>query len=585
MSKGLSKLLVICAFLSCATVHAADSFDPATNRLTISSVMVRDAIYTNVIIGIGTVVSVGGSSTDGVSVAPSTSAIDTFDLSTGQLTIPAINALGQTYYNVVITIGVVYSAGNSVDGSMPPAVYFTSGPATTTTDPFASFEFMAANGTGYECALDNDSYTSCTSPLQLPSLNPAGLYDRLSVGTRQLKVKATNAAGTTGPVATWSWTVASIAEANSADFTAQRLIDQQVLPTAAGRDGWKGIFRVNCEFDHAAYDDPIVFPGGSGQAHLHMFYGAKNVDANTTFDSLFSTTESGCSGGTLNRSSYWMPALLAPLYSNGQQAVDSAGEPAWQVVPAKAGEGERSAAAAHEVFYYSAGVSDLDSIVSPPLGLRIIAGVGSAGPSTDTQSTAVARWHCLTWGSTDAQGGPWSSTIPECYADVNTPEMIRFDVFFPSCWNGVDLDSVNHQDHMAYPVTSAGDLVCPASHPQPIARISYHYSFPIFASMLDPETKTAKNFRLASDSYTVSNSNGGMSLHADWFNGWHPEAMDMLVKGCIQAARDCHDGNFALQSADGTWAGSLSLGPLLNAKGTGEIPEIINGGLGMGHSH
>jgi hypothetical protein len=257
----------------------------------------------------------------------------------------------------------------------------------------------------------------------------------------------------------------------------------------------------------------------------------------------------------------------------------------WQVVPAKVGEGDRSAAAAHELFYYSAGVSDLASIEAPPIGLRIVAGSAATSPSTLPQSHAVARWHCLSWGSTDAKGGPWSSTIPECYADVNTPEMIRLDLFFPSCWNGVDLDSKNHQDHMAYPITQAGKQVCPATHPKPIARVSYHYAFPIFASMLDPKTRTAKNFRLASDNYTVSNSNGGLSLHGDWFNAWHPEALDLVVKGCIKGARDCHDGNFALQSSDGSWTGSVSLGPLLNAKGSGVIPPIVKGGMGGGHGH
>ncbi|MFK7865659.1 MAG: DUF1996 domain-containing protein [Pseudohongiellaceae bacterium] len=584
MPKTLSKLFYLSALIASTASHAADSFDPATNTLTIPTVIVGDAIYYNVALELGTVLSVGGNSGDGVSVAPSDNAADTFDLATGQLTIPAVSALGKTYFDVVTTVGAVLSAGNS-DGPSASTVYFASGPETQTTEPFASFKFLSSDASSYECALDDTTFSSCSSPLQLPSLNSAGLYDRLELGDRQLKVRATNKEGITGPTATWTWNVASIMEADSADFTAQRLIDQQVLPVAAGRDGWKGIFRINCEFDHAAYDDPIVFPGGSGQAHLHMFYGAKNVNANTNFNTLYSTAETGCSGGTLNRSSYWMPALLAPEYSGGEQALDSLGEPAWQVVPAKVGEGERSAAAAHEVFYYSAGVSDLDSIISPPTGLRIIAGNSNTTPNTDSQSTSIARWHCLSWGSTDANGGPWSSTIPECYADVNTPEMIRFDIFFPSCWNGVDLDSANHQDHMAYPVTLAGELVCPESHPKPIARVSYHYSFPIFAPMLDPETRTAKNFRLASDSYTVSNNDGGLSLHADWFNGWHPEAMDMLVKGCIQAARDCHDGNFALLSSEGDWSGSLSLGPLLNAKGSGAIPEIINGGLGTGHKH
>lgn len=582
MPKALSKFLCACTLLASASVHASDTYDSASNILTIPNVIVGDTIYQNVSVEVASVVSVGGNSADG---APSASAIDSFNLSTGQLTIPSVNALGQIYYNVVITIGAVRSVGGVVEGTNANTVFFARGPAAKTSEPFARFEFLAANATRYECSLDSSTYTPCTSPMQLPTLNTKNLYDRLAPGVRQFKVKATNAEGKTGPVATWSWTVASITAPGSADFNLKRLIDQQVLPVAAGKDGWKGIFRINCEFDHAAYDDPIIFPGASGRAHLHMFYGAKNVDANTNFNTLFSSTEAGCSGGTLNRSSYWMPALLAPVYSNGVQALDSMGEPVWQVVPAKVGEGDRTAAAAHEVFYYSAGVSDLNSIVAPPIGLRIVAGKGSTVPGSTAQSTSIVRWHCLSWGSTDANGGPWSSTIPECYADVDTPEMIRFDVFFPSCWNGIDLDSANHQDHMAYPISEAGKLVCPASHPKPIARVSYHYSFPIFANMLDPVTRTAKNFRLASDAYAVSNSNGGMSLHADWFNGWHPEALDLLVEGCIKAARDCHDGNFALKSADGNWSGSLSLGPLLNAKGTGEIPEITNAGLGSGHGN
>ena len=495
-----------------------------------------------------------------------------------------------------ITVTVVDAQGASASASFvltvqpapsaAPSVTISNGPAASTSDPYARFEFSAPNATGYECALDDGAFATCTSPLQLPRLNAAGLYERLAIGNRQFKVRARNAAGQTGAAATHSWALTSILAPNSADFAAQRLIDQQVLPVAAGKDGWKGIFRINCEFDHAAYDDPIVFPGMSGHAHLHMFYGAKNVDAHTTFDSLFRSPEAGCSGGVLNRSSYWMPALLAPQYgSDGTQAKDATGEPLWQVVPAKVGEGDRTASAAHEVIYYSAAVSDLSSIEAPPIGLRIVAGNGATTPGNLAQSTAVARWHCLSWGSSDAKGGPWSSTVPECYADVNTPEMIRLDLFFPSCWNGLDLDSKNHQDHMAYPITQGDKQVCPATHPKPIARVSFHYAFPIFAGMLDPKTRTAKNFRLASDNYTVSNSNGGLSLHGDWFNAWHPEALDLVVKGCIKGGRDCHDGNFALQSSDGSWKGSLSLGPLLNAKGSGVIPAIVKGGLGDGHRH
>jgi hypothetical protein len=286
-----------------------------------------------------------------------------------------------------------------------------------------------------------------------------------------------------------------------------------------------------------------------------------------------------------------MPALLAPLYNRitHLREIDSNGKPAWQIVKAKVGEGDRSAAAAHEVFYYSAAVDDLTNIQSPPIGLRIIAGKASTTPSSAAQSTSIARWHCQSWGTTDAGGGsqPFQSTIPECHADAQGGDMLRFDIFFPSCWNGLDLDSNNHQDHMAYPITANNgrSLVCPSSHPVAIARVSFHYAFPLLLSQVDPTSGNSKDFRLASDNYTVSGSNGGLSLHGDWINGWNPEAMDMLVQGCIKGARDCHDGNFALISSTGAWTGSISLGPLINAKGSEAIPEIINDGMGDMHAH
>jgi len=467
-----------------------------------------------------------------------------------------------------------------------PVTTITTGPQASSSEPFAEFTFNSDTATHYECALDDGDYFACNSPLQLPHLNALNQYDRLAIGAHTVNIRGINGDGIVGADSHWPWTIGSIATADSDDFATQRLIDNEVLPVAATAGGWKGIFRINCEFDHAAYDDPIVFPGMTGAAHLHMFYGAKNVDANTTFDSLNRSTAAGCSGGVLNRSSYWMPALLAPSYSNaGERQLDANGAPAWKVIKAKVGEGDRSAEAAHEVFYYSAAVDDVDSIASPPIGLRIIAGNNSTTPDTAPQSTSIARWHCLSWASSDAAGGPWSSTIPECLVNTNTPDMLRFDIFFPSCWNGVDLDSANHKDHMAYPIVSGGKLVCPASHPHAVARISFHYSFPIFPYDVDPGTHTTKDYRLASDNYTVTGSNGGLSLHGDWFNGWHPEAMDLLVQGCIKGKRDCHDGNFALQSSTGAWSGSLSLGPLLDAKGSESIPEIINQGMGAGHQH
>ena len=68
-------------------------------------------------------------------------------------------------------------------------------------------------------------------------------------------------------------------------------------------------FYSNCRFSHTAPDDPIVYPGQPGASHLHQFYGNTSADAYSTYSSLRENGSSTCMS-PLNRSAYWMPALL-----------------------------------------------------------------------------------------------------------------------------------------------------------------------------------------------------------------------------------------------------------------------------------
>jgi hypothetical protein len=46
------------------------------------------------------------------------------------------------------------------------------------------------------------------------------------------------------------------------------------------------------------------------------------------------------------------------------------------------------------------------------------------------------------------------------FLNDHCPDGLRLELYFPSCWNGKDLDSPNHKSHMAYPsVIDGGD--CP----------------------------------------------------------------------------------------------------------------------------
>jgi len=35
---------------------------------------------------------------------------------------------------------------------------------------------------------------------------------------------------------------------------------------------------------------------------------------------------------------------------------------------------------------------------------------------------------------------------------------------------------------------------------------------------------------------------GGITLHADWMNGWDPDIMETIVQECLRPARECMVG-------------------------------------------
>jgi len=76
----------------------------------------------------------------------------------------------------------------------------------------------------------------------------------------------------------------------------QLLIIPQAYDSAP--DPVVGAFRTECRYSHVSFDDPIVYPGQPGAAHLHAFYGNTAMDAyTTTADNGASSTCAGARSG------------------------------------------------------------------------------------------------------------------------------------------------------------------------------------------------------------------------------------------------------------------------------------------------
>jgi hypothetical protein len=104
-----------------------------------------------------------------------------------------------------------------------------------------------------------------------------------------------------------------------------------------------------------------------------------------------------------------------------------------------------------------------------------------AGSATNTDNSKVksgAICHrCWTSASenTFVGGAPCSGSDMVAIPKDPKCKLIRQTIIFPTCWDGKNLDSPNHQSHVAYGQGSGanGGGACPSTHPVKLPQIMY----------------------------------------------------------------------------------------------------------------
>jgi len=242
-----------------------------------------------------------------------------------------------------------------------------------------------------------------------------------------------------------------------------------------------GFFNLHCKLSHRAKDDPIVFPGVPGAAHLHDFFGNKSTNAYSTRSSMLQ------SGTTCDLSSdkagYWAPTLL-----------DKSGNPA----PLQR----------FQIYYRSA--SGLPVQPFPP-NLKIIAGGDTLNPPAPSRSQRSLSWSC---GDTQ----PYVASPPDC---SDSGMKVTGHILFPDCLKTGVTDSANHRSHMTY-----GGRNCPSGYVA-VPRLNLHIRYAV---------SNAKGYALSSDMPGMVH---GQSLHADFWNTWDQKALEFLVQHCLNGGRKC----------------------------------------------
>jgi hypothetical protein len=258
-------------------------------------------------------------------------------------------------------------------------------------------------------------------------------------------------------------------------------------PASAG-----GTFSFPCGYSHSSLNDPIVFRGQLGASHQHDFLGNRSTNASSTYASLrrASTACTVYGDSEADKSAYWFPTLLE-RQADGTFA-------------------ERRAFQASVYYNGNAGTEPF------PPGMKMVAGNAHA---TVPQPGSIVHWSCVNGGIAVDASRPW------CVEDgVNPyPPGVRMTLRFPQCWDGVTTDW-NYTRHMAYPVAGR----CPPGYPRRVPEILIFVSY---ATAGGPDADT-----VPSPGAVKLSSGGHFSGHGDFFNGWDPTKLGLLMERCIHLA-------------------------------------------------
>ena len=133
---------------------------------------------------------------------------------------------------------------------------------------------------------------------------------------------------------------------------------------------------------------------------------------------------------------------------------------------------------------------------------------------TDTVEQQAISYACLGVSGPETPGFPTQ----------NCPDGLRAQVFFPSCWDGVNLDSSDHKSHMSYP-SQYNSGFCPQSHPKRFISIFYEviWNTPDFADMwYDGQQPFVWAF----------GDPTGFGGHGDFINGWDVPTLQNAINEC-----------------------------------------------------